>query len=111
MNTRDSFAGDRCWIGDSQGQIGCLDLKIGKVQASLKGAAGSVRSLTVHEEADIIISAGLDRYLRLHSLGTRKPIARCALSLFDCDFVLDCYCILDTSGQASKYSYSSTPDQ
>lgn len=69
-------AGESCWIADSQGQVGCLNLKLGKVQQSLKGVAGSVRSLVVHEEANVIVSAGLDRYLRLHDIATRKPIAR-----------------------------------
>ena len=69
-------AGEQCWIADSHGQIGCLDFKLAKVQRSLKGVAGSVRSLTIHEEANVILSAGLDRYLRLHDLATRKSLAR-----------------------------------
>lgn len=68
--------GLKCWAADSQGQIGCVDLTAGKVLQLLKGAAGSVRSLAIHPTAPLIASAGLDRFLRIHDLRSRKSVAR-----------------------------------
>jgi hypothetical protein len=73
-----TLAGLKCWVADSQGQIGCVDLKLGMVQQLLKGAAGSIRSLAIHPSAPLIASAGLDRFLRIHHLASRKSIARLA---------------------------------
>jgi len=75
---RPTHTGLKCWVADSQGQIGCVDLKLGKVQQLLKGSAGSIRSLAIHPSAPLIASAGLDRFLRIHDLGSRKSIARLA---------------------------------
>lgn len=71
-------AGLRCWAADSQGQIGCIDLVAGKVLHLLKGCAGSVRSLSLHPSAPLVASAGLDRFLRIHDLRSRKSAARLA---------------------------------
>jgi ribosome biogenesis protein NSA1 len=42
----------------------------------LKGAGGSVRSLSLHPEEPLIASVGLDRWLRVHHTGTKKQLAK-----------------------------------
>ena len=77
--TRECFgAGQRCWAADSQGQIACLELKLGKLQGVIRGCAGSVRCLAIHPSLPILASACLDRFLRLHDLSSRKLLAKYA---------------------------------
>ena len=84
----ENAAGLRCWAADSQGQIGCIDLTAGKVLHLLKGCAGSVRSLSLHPSFPLVASAGLDRFLRIHDLRSRKSAARWALLSLPCSFPL-----------------------
>lgn len=44
----------------------------GKVLHSYKGAVGSIRQIACTGEKPYIASVGLDRYLRIHHLETRK---------------------------------------
>ena len=41
----------------------------------LKGVSGSIRCLALHPEHMLIASVGLDRFLRVHHVGTLKPQA------------------------------------
>lgn len=73
-----SPAGLRCWAADSRGEIGCLDVASKSMQQVLKGVGGSVRGLALYGEHSLMASAGLDRYLRIHDIQTRKVVARCS---------------------------------
>ncbi len=52
-----------------------LDLGAGKMSGALKGSTGSVRALALHPSEPLLASAGLDRYVRVHSTATRKQVA------------------------------------
>ena len=70
------FAGDKVWVADTRGKIGCLDLKAGAMHRKLQGSAGSIRALQLHPTRPIIASSGLDRFLYLHNTTTGKLLAR-----------------------------------
>ncbi|KFM26560.1 WD repeat-containing protein 74 [Auxenochlorella protothecoides] len=69
-------SGTRCWVANGQGQIAVLELPSGLVVGGIKGAAGSVKALTLHPTLPILASAGLDRTLRLHHTASRKLLAK-----------------------------------
>ncbi|KAL6780971.1 hypothetical protein ACKKBG_A09235 [Auxenochlorella protothecoides x Auxenochlorella symbiontica] len=69
-------SGARCWVANGQGQIAVLELPSGLVVGGIKGAAGSVKALTLHPTLPILASAGLDRTLRLHHTASRKLLAK-----------------------------------
>ena len=71
--------GTKCWVADSTGLVGCLDLSLRKTQQVLKGSGGSVRCLSVHPRLPLIASVGLDRFLRVHNTETRQLGYRSAL--------------------------------
>ncbi|XP_068117464.1 WD repeat-containing protein 74 [Hyperolius riggenbachi] len=59
-------------VGNSHGNMGVFDLRKGQLLCSLKGSAGSVRSIQCHKSMPVVASCGLDRFMRLHSLTDKK---------------------------------------
>ncbi|XP_010788067.1 WD repeat-containing protein 74, partial [Notothenia coriiceps] len=59
-------------VGNTRGEVAVLDLRKGLVRGVLKGLCGGVRALQCHPSLPIVASCGLDRFLRIHSLGDRK---------------------------------------
>ena len=70
------FAGDKIWVADSRGKIGCLNLDTSQIFRRLKGPSGSIRDLQIHPTMPIIASAGLDQFLYLHNIQTGNLLAR-----------------------------------
>lgn len=68
--------GDRCWVADGEGAVQVFDFKSNNFIGSLKGIAGSVRGLCVADELKGVVSVGLDRFLRVHSIENRKCIGK-----------------------------------
>ncbi|PRW58950.1 WD repeat-containing 74 [Chlorella sorokiniana] len=68
--------GQRCWVGNGQGQLEVLDLGTRRFSGAIKGLAGSARALAVHPGGEVLASVCLDRYLRLHSCATRQLLAK-----------------------------------
>lgn len=65
------------WAANGMGSIQLLDLTTHKLMDALKGAGGSVRSLALHPGGEpLIASAGLDRFLRIHSTATKASAGR-----------------------------------
>ncbi len=58
------------------GKIECLDLRMNKLQGSLKGPGGAVKSLALHPELPIIASVGLDRFLRIHNVDSKALLCK-----------------------------------
>lgn len=63
-------------MADSRGKIAYLDLIAGSMHKKLQGPTGSIRSLKIHPNRNIIASAGLDQFLYLHDTNTGKLLAR-----------------------------------
>ncbi|XP_032803802.1 WD repeat-containing protein 74 isoform X1 [Petromyzon marinus] len=61
-------------IGNTHGSMAIIDLRKskGSVSGALKGQAGSVTCIQCHPSLPLVASCGLDRYLRIHNLDTRK---------------------------------------
>eukprot|EP00882_Tetradesmus_deserticola_P023925 GHRQ01026104.1.p2 GENE.GHRQ01026104.1~~GHRQ01026104.1.p2 ORF type:complete len:165 (+),score=74.69 GHRQ01026104.1:58-495(+) len=54
-----------------------LDMRSSKMLDALKGAGGSVRALALHPDGQpLVASAGLDRFLRVHSTTTKAGSCR-----------------------------------
>ncbi|KAA6423488.1 MAG: hypothetical protein FRX49_06548 [Trebouxia sp. A1-2] len=68
--------GMQVWAGSGMGKIECLDLRMNKLQGSLKGPGGAVKSLALHPELPIIASVGLDRFLRIHNLDSKALLCK-----------------------------------
>ncbi|NXG38598.1 WDR74 protein, partial [Dromaius novaehollandiae] len=45
----------------------------GRLLRCLKGVAGGVRGLQCHPHRPLVASCGLDRFLRVHGLGDKRP--------------------------------------
>eukprot|EP00798_Chlamydomonas_sp_ICE-L_P015724 gene15724-21844_t len=76
-----SDAGKRVWVANARGDIEALDLskgdKGGFMQGAIRGAGGSVRMLSLHPgESSLMVSAGLDRHVRVHDTSTRRGLCR-----------------------------------
>ncbi|XP_071657570.1 WD repeat-containing protein 74 isoform X3 [Patagioenas fasciata] len=56
-------------VGSARGEIGVIDLRKGRLLRSLKGVAGGVRGLLCPPpDPPLVVSCGLDRFLRVHDL-------------------------------------------
>lgn len=71
-----NFDGSSVWAANGAGTVQLWDIKANKMMDVLKGAGGSVRSLSLHPEEPLIASVGLDRWLRVHHTGTKKQLAK-----------------------------------
>ena len=60
------------FVGDSGGEIGEWDLRVGKRIASLKSSLGSVRCMQIDEEAETLASVSLDRFLHVYRIGKSR---------------------------------------
>lgn len=69
-------AGTLVWAGNGMGKIECLDLRMNKMQGSLKGPAGAVKSLALHPDLPIIASVGLDRFFRVHNIESKALLCK-----------------------------------
>eukprot|EP00232_Nephroselmis_pyriformis_P004877 CAMPEP_0182909830 /NCGR_PEP_ID=MMETSP0034_2-20130328/35967_1 /TAXON_ID=156128 /ORGANISM="Nephroselmis pyriformis, Strain CCMP717" /LENGTH=344 /DNA_ID=CAMNT_0025046109 /DNA_START=28 /DNA_END=1059 /DNA_ORIENTATION=- len=58
------------------GDLSRFDLRAAKAEGAFKGPAGSVRALALHPSMPLIASAGLDRFARVHTTGTRKAVGK-----------------------------------
>ena len=58
------------------GKVECLDLRMNKMQGSLKGPAGAVKSLALHPDLPIIASVGLDRFFRVHNVDSKALLCK-----------------------------------
>ncbi|KAL0994077.1 hypothetical protein UPYG_G00117500 [Umbra pygmaea] len=63
---------DRVVVGNTHGQLAILDLRKGLVRGCMKGLTGGVRGLQCHPTLPLVVSCGLDRFLRVHSLEDRS---------------------------------------
>uniref|UniRef100_A0A8C5QX31 WD repeat-containing protein 74 n=1 Tax=Leptobrachium leishanense TaxID=445787 RepID=A0A8C5QX31_9ANUR len=59
-------------VGNSHGNIAVIDLRKGSVLCTLKGCAGSPRSIQCHKSMPLVASCGLDRFLRVHHLNDKE---------------------------------------
>ncbi|GBF99536.1 hypothetical protein Rsub_12342 [Raphidocelis subcapitata] len=67
----------RVWAANGAGAVEALDLRAGRMTGGLKGAGGSVRALALHPGGQpLIASAGLDRFVRVHSTDSRANLGR-----------------------------------
>lgn len=59
-------------VGNSHGNMAVIDLRQGRLLKTLKGLAGSIRSIQCHPTLPLVASCGLDRFLRVHSIEDKK---------------------------------------
>ncbi|CAI5463214.1 unnamed protein product [Closterium sp. Yama58-4] len=75
-----SKGGEECSavaVGTGMGEMKQVDLTHGRITGAFKGeCAGSIRSLAMHPSLPLVASCGLDRYLRIHHLHTRRLVAK-----------------------------------
>lgn len=69
-------AGLQVWAANGMGKVQCLDLRMNKLQGSLKGLGGAVKSLALHPELPILASVGLDRFLRIHNVDSKALLCK-----------------------------------
>ncbi|XP_064359338.1 WD repeat-containing protein 74 [Dromaius novaehollandiae] len=60
-------------VGSARGDLAVIDLRQGRLLRCLKGVAGGVRGLQCHPHRPLVASCGLDRFLRVHGLGDKRP--------------------------------------
>ena len=53
-----------------------MPVSVGSVVQHYKGAEGGIRAVACHPTEDIVLSCGLDRYLRIHDINTRHLIQK-----------------------------------
>jgi ribosome biogenesis protein NSA1 len=63
-------------VANGLGQVEAFDFRAGRFCGAVKGIAGSVRTLALHPDRPVLLSAGLDRFLRLHDTATRRPLGK-----------------------------------
>ncbi|KCV72233.1 hypothetical protein H696_01633 [Fonticula alba] len=68
--------GSHAFIGNSIGIVTKLDMRKMVPCGTLKGFAGSVRSIECHRSLPYVACAGLDRFVHVHNTDTRKEVIK-----------------------------------
>ncbi|CEF66507.1 WD40 repeat and WD40/YVTN repeat-like-containing domain and WD40-repeat-containing domain-containing protein [Strongyloides ratti] len=63
-------------VGNAIGEMGLFDLRTQRLVHKYKGASGSIRSIVAHPYLPYVVSAGLDRFVRLHDMKKHVLIKR-----------------------------------
>ncbi|XP_067943636.1 WD repeat-containing protein 74-like isoform X2 [Watersipora subatra] len=58
-------------VGNTIGEQGLMDLRSMKCLGKYKGGAGAIRSIQCHPTLPVVVSCGLDRYVRVHDMQSR----------------------------------------
>jgi ribosome biogenesis protein NSA1 len=64
--------GHEALIGDASGQLSALDLRKMHQRIRYAGPAGSVRSIALHPDLNIMACVGLDRFCRIYDLSSAR---------------------------------------
>ena len=64
------------YVANNHGNLFGFDMKTQRMAHKFKGHQGGIRQIAVHPEEDLIVSAGLDRWLRVFSMSTRKCLGQ-----------------------------------
>ncbi|PIA51309.1 hypothetical protein AQUCO_01100264v1 [Aquilegia coerulea] len=68
--------GHTIYVGTGSGDLASVDIRTGKLLGCFLGkCSGSIRSIVRHPELPVIISCGLDRYLRFWNVETRQLLS------------------------------------
>ena len=59
-------------VGNSAGYMAEIDIRTGKEVGGFKGNCGSIRDLSCHVSQPYVVNCGLDRFLKIYHLSTRK---------------------------------------
>lgn len=62
--------------GLTKGDIVAVDMRMGRTTQNYKGFTGAVRDIVCHPTKPYIVSVGLDRFLRIHHLTTKKLLLK-----------------------------------
>lgn len=83
MSTSLTYKTNNILAANSIGEMGLFDLR-SKVHpvCKFKGQAGSIRSIDGHPTMPLAASVGIDRFLRVHDLQTRKLIHKVSKSRY-----------------------------
>ncbi|XP_015706475.1 WD repeat-containing protein 74 [Coturnix japonica] len=82
-------------VGSARGEMAVIDMRQGRLLRSLRGCAGSIRSLQCHPSLPVVASCGLDRFLRVHSLQDKSIMHKVYLkSRLNCLLLSSCQDLL-----------------
>ena len=61
-------------IGSGKGRMLLFDMRTMKTVHAYRGFTGSIREIYCHPTNPLILSVGLDRFLRVHHYNSQKPV-------------------------------------
>ncbi len=65
-----------CWAGNGMGSVQQWDMRANKMNRGLRGAEGSVKSITLHPHRPLLLTASLDKSVRVYDTRTRALLGR-----------------------------------
>ncbi|RMX58556.1 hypothetical protein pdam_00020103 [Pocillopora damicornis] len=72
-------------VGNTVGTMGSIDLRKGQLKGHFKGFAGGIRCISCLDKQQMVVSCGLDKFLRVHHLHKRKLLHKIYLkSVLNC---------------------------
>ena len=70
-----SLDGSEAYVANARGAFEIIDLRAGKSRGKFRGNSGSIRQISVHPNGAHVACAGLDQYVRVYDVKTRKCVA------------------------------------
>ena len=69
-----SLDGSEAYVANARGAFEIIDLRAGKSRGKFRGNSGSIRQISVHPNGAHVACAGLDQYVRVYDVKTRKCV-------------------------------------
>ena len=70
-----SLDGSEAYVANARGAFEIIDLRAGKSRGKFRGNSGSIRQISVHPNGTHVACAGLDQYVHVYDVKTRKCVA------------------------------------
>lgn len=70
-----SLDGQEAYVANARGLFEIVDLRAGKTRGRFKGNSGSIRQISVHPSGTHVACTGLDQYVRVYDVRTRKCVS------------------------------------
>jgi WD40 repeat protein len=86
-----SVDGNEAYVANARGLFEIVDLRAGRTRGKFRGNSGSIRQIAVHPDGAHVACGGLDQYVRVYDVKTKRAVASAYAKQALTSIVFDAY--------------------
>ena len=86
-----SADGNEAYVANARGLFEIVDLRAGRTRGKFRGNSGSIRQIAVHPDGMHVACGGLDQYVRVYDVKTKRAVASAYAKQALTSIVFDAY--------------------